>query len=442
MQKPKPLQNNSLLALLCVLAFALNFYAYYPGYASPDTFDQYHQALAHTYHDWHPPIMAFVWSFLAPAKYYAAPMLALQLLMLWGACFFIAACCNKWVAKLGVIMLFVTMPFVQNFAGYVIKDSQMAFAWLLSVSMGYYYYKLKKQRVLWALLSLLFLIYGTWLRYNAVFALAPLCMLWVVLFIKPQNRLRELTTAVLLLLSIWFAEKCFKIALQCDKQHPEFLLYMHDMSGLLVSTGTNVFPAEFFADKNFDTAYIRSHYQLASIDKLWWNTDGKTLLPQSIDPEAGTYKRAWIHAISKHPIAYLRNRANGFLYFLRIKKSTNFFINYYFFVYPGLGTTSERHFAGPLINWVSMQSNTPYMQPWFWLLFNLLLFAFSRNIKEPFKKKFFLLLLSSSICYALPQFFLFTTDTDFRYWYWNCLAISFSFFLLLSSGIENKAIRS
>ena len=445
----KLLQSNSAFALVCFAACCINIIGYYPGFSSPDTYDQYQQALHHVYQDWHPPLMAYVWHILLHLHHGIFPMLVAQLLLLYASCFCIGSTFKSATSKLLCVLCFLLLPFVQNFAGYIIKDVQMAYAWLLSIAIMYWLvFKHHKSYGLYAAIALLLITYGAWLRYNAVFALLPLCFIWMKVFSPLQNFWKLLLSASLLLLVIIKTEKLFKVAIGATKQYPEQVLLMHDLSGIFVTTSKNVFPQSFYQDANFDTAYIRANYRLSSYDNIWWNADHKSIVPQNITNATYQLKQAWLNAIINHPAAYLQNRCIGYLYFLRWYKRNDIFINFYFSQFPNAnsyGNSSNSNIikmGSYMAGFVMAQKNAYYMQPWFWLLLNVVLFAFLHYIKNPFKKQLALALLFSSLIYAFSQLVLFTTDSDFRYFYWNCLAISFSLFLILASVVENKQLKN
>ncbi|MDI1296132.1 MAG: hypothetical protein PSY12_09670 [bacterium] len=66
-------------AALCLLSMAI----VWPGIATYDAVAQYQQVVSGQYDDWHPPIMARLWSLLAGPWPGAAPMLLLQLVSYW-----------------------------------------------------------------------------------------------------------------------------------------------------------------------------------------------------------------------------------------------------------------------------------------------------------------------------------------------------------------------
>ena len=73
--------------LLCAAMLAI----WWPGVAMYDSVDQYGQALRGAYDDWHPPIMARLWSLLHFAWDGQAPMFVLQAAFYWLGLGLIAA---------------------------------------------------------------------------------------------------------------------------------------------------------------------------------------------------------------------------------------------------------------------------------------------------------------------------------------------------------------
>ena len=120
------------VAAFCLLGFVANFIACYPGYMTGDSLDQYAQSLSAEYSNWHPPIMAAWWRVLNIISSGPQSMLAFQLACLWVGIYFLFSLLrgSKWWYL--TVFLFAFAPFVQNFSGYIIKDSQMAITWFLA----------------------------------------------------------------------------------------------------------------------------------------------------------------------------------------------------------------------------------------------------------------------------------------------------------------------
>ncbi|MCD6064465.1 MAG: hypothetical protein K0R82_2376, partial [Flavipsychrobacter sp.] len=121
-------------AIVCAFAFLINVIAYYPGFLTSDSLDQYEQAITGKYGNWHPPAFTLLWRLLN--SIYKGPFLLLvfQLGLLWGSAYVLMQTVKKRHWRIAIFVLSLA-PFVQNFAGCVVKDSQMALPWLLSFAL-------------------------------------------------------------------------------------------------------------------------------------------------------------------------------------------------------------------------------------------------------------------------------------------------------------------
>src|ERR1044071_6430122 len=81
------IRNRLNPGVVCFIAFLVNVIAYYPGFLTSDSLDQYQQAIAAEYGDWHPPAFTMLWRFLNAI--YRGPflLLLLQLGALWESAY-------------------------------------------------------------------------------------------------------------------------------------------------------------------------------------------------------------------------------------------------------------------------------------------------------------------------------------------------------------------
>lgn len=314
----------------CIAGFLFNYYSCHPGFASPDTIDQYHQALAGRYTDWHPPVMAMLWHLLNYIARGPQMMLLLQILFLWFSCWLLMRQAHsiKWYI---CIVLFAWAPFIQNFIGYIIKDSQMALSLLLAVVLMLRIGSKQLKEAKWEIaLCAVVLVYGSIVRPNAPPAALPLCLLFAWVLFRNSGRIVKLAAGAGFMLFIVLSNSLqYKVVHEDDMQYPTFKLYMYDLAGVYKATGDNVFPAFLYQDPHFDTAYLRTHYIPATFDDIWSNGDSLAVIPEGTEKMNNALKTAWTNAIKKHPAAYLANHADGFLYYLRLKKR-NINFHYYF----------------------------------------------------------------------------------------------------------------
>lgn len=417
---------------VCAAGFLIDFYAFYPGFMSPDTIDQFTQAMHNSYGNWHPPTLAALWHLLLKLWAGPQPMLLLQLFFLWmGTGLLMTALIRKSIWSAPVLLLMVLSPFVQNVAGNIWKDLHMALSWYLSLSiMIFYFLSGKRAGKLAASISLLLIIYGTWVRVSGFPGNIPLLYLWIM--ISPWSaRVHKLWQRGLLALlmsgAVLIGEGLFsKHVIRAHDDHIEYKLMTHDMAGLSIRTGELCFPEIIKKWPGFDTSYLFSHYSLVSFDNIWWNPDNKSIIPHPEEKEFPAIKKYWRSVIMKHPWTYLQMKAEGFLYFLKIKDSGTGLMVMYPYIHSNnygltLQPTRMYQFMMPKIE---KRYDALYMKPWFWVIVN---FIFLAALFLPWLRSWRQMLLViqlSALFYLAIHFFVYPADTEFRYFYWYTLSVA------------------
>lgn len=434
MQIPKLSFKNLELSVLCLCGFLLNFSAFYPGFISPDTLSQYEQALNNSYDTWHPPVMAYTWHLLN--KIYQGPqvMLAWQLAFLWISCYLFASSFKNSLWRILVFILFGIAPFIQNFSGWIVKDSLMGLSWLLATAIMFKTaFRPGKPGVFSSVAACVLIIYGTWMRYNAITALPPLCILWAWQTFRNKKPAIKLGISAALILVSYYGQHFFNnVIVKAGKTNTDIQIYFHDIAGVFVKSNKNFFPESMYANPDFDTAYIRSHYSPVNVTKLLWNEDQKRIINFD-DHTTAELKKAWLNLIGKAPADYLELRWEIYLYFLTIKKEEP--LQYYFpWIHPNnYGFQVEESFLyRKYYKYMQAKEHKVYFQVWFWILLNILLFPAVFLIRDRVIKLFFLCVVSSGFLYTLPQLVVSNTVRDFRYIYWSCLACTIAILALIA----------
>ncbi len=432
----RSLNINKWQAIVCIIGFILNFIAYYPGFLSPDSFDQYSQALAGQYNDWHSPIMAVIWHAFIWIYPGTLLILVFQLGLLWTSIYLLL---NAVKSKLWyvLVLLFSLAPFVQNFAAYIIKDTQMVFSWLLAVAIIFRAGSLnKKLSSTEILICFLLIAYGSWVRINALPGSIALCYLLSWIIFKNRSKYIRLVSAIFCWVIIGAGHWYFDYdVVKAEKTWPQTKLYLHDITGIYARTGISLYPSFLFSSSNFDTAVLRKGYHPASFDHLWVGKNDSEIYYFEDDSTVRILQEAWKKSILTYPAVYFQNRTDGFLYYLRIKDRGNVFNNLFAAIYPvpnALGISFRPNILSHIfLTPIEVQRGMPYMKPWFWLLLNLLLLAFIGKFRNLACSVTYKALVLSGILYILPTYFIFPCDTDFRYFYWNCIACSLALCMLL-----------
>jgi hypothetical protein len=316
----------------------------------------------------------------------------------------------------------------------------MGLCWLFAVSVLIKYIALnRKVPVVFQIVTALLLMYGSWVRYNSFSGLFPVCLIWAWAVFRDKKVFHKTLVAVALFASVIVGQKLFLKWLAPYKSYPQDLLYMHDLTAMMVKTGKDVFPAIMYQNPQFDTAYIRSQFHPAIYDQVWWNAENKQLVILNDSVDAALHN-AWLKMIRTDTRQYLENRWETFVYFLRIKQHTPLMFMFPW-IHPnefGYIVKEERVMYRLFHMYMEAQEGAFYMQTWFWAVLNIILFAFVRVIKNKKLRVVYMSLLVSSILYLLPQYFLVTADKEFRYIYWVCLACTLSLMVLVLDKVSTR----
>src|SRR5438270_9229171 len=168
------------IALIVIAGFGVIATAYWPGVMIDDTRWQYQQVVDHAFEDWHPPLMAWIWSRLAFIARGPAPMLVLQLLLYWSGIALIA----WWAWRRGSARLAVAiaaagwLPASFALSGTVLKDVLMAGFLLCATGLILCRSLVRRTGLHSAMtaVSILAIFAAAALRFNAFFACLPLLL--------------------------------------------------------------------------------------------------------------------------------------------------------------------------------------------------------------------------------------------------------------------------
>lgn len=329
-----------------------------------------------------------------------------------------------------VIVLFFA-PFIQNFTGNIWKDIGLAISWLLALAiMLNVYYSKRKLKLYENLICFILLCYGCWIRINALPGVIPLTAIWIYMQTYPQefkisNKRFVLKISAVVAVIIGLQLGITKLILKPAKAYPEYKLFLHDISGIYKKTGILYFPDFIIKYPGFDSVYLKQKYIYATFDNIWWNSDNKRIMPDVTEKNMAELQDAWIKALLKQPVAYFKNRTNGFLNFLRITPSGSELNLTYQYIHDNpYGLTFKKNAVTRMYySYVENQRGMPYMQPWFWLLLTIISIYMAGKKLFRADRIFVLSLAYSSLLYIALEFLVYQADTEFRYFYWNCVAV-------------------
>ena len=281
----------------------------WPGLAEYDSVEQFRQALTGQYDDWHPPIMARLWSLFHILGGGAGPMMVLQIALYWLGLGLIAGALAR-TDRSGAAALVLVVGALPSFAVWqwaVLKDIQMVAAMLAAVGMVGWW-RLRGERVPWAAVAMVIALlgYATLVRANAVFATVPLAVMLLPRRGWPTRLLLVLagTVAVVALTPLIDADVFGAAPSGVRTTEPLF-----DLAAIAVRTGD--------ADATgIDPAGIAALRRGRCVKTYFWDTLGDSPCADAIEnlasrPAAAMYLQL-AQAALRHPAAYAEHRLAHF----------------------------------------------------------------------------------------------------------------------------------
>jgi 4-amino-4-deoxy-L-arabinose transferase-like glycosyltransferase len=436
----KPSSNSAPWAwpiLLAAIVFVAQALWTSPGELVADSREQLRQALSGQYSDWHPPVMALVWSWLIKLGATSGGLLVLHQFLHWLGIALIADGCRRsdrrreaWlVLAAGVFPVFVYYDRV------VVKDVGMASAFVAATGIAAWFLLQDKRVPLWAmLLSGLALAYGLLIRTNAVFALGPMLLLYLPAArgpALPKILAGSVLAALLAIpLSNWINHK----AIGARPEYPVQSLQLFDLMGIAVHSGDN----RVMGQNPPSLAVIRACYT-----PYWWDPVspwgscptlrqelGYTLSLDSTDPAIVAATAAqWRRAIVGHPIAYLAHRLEFF------NSSLYFVVPSFSFRYSkaaDLAPYGTRQVEQREI-YLDYLKNNFLWWPVVWLYLGLCALACLEMVRDASVTAYMgRLLITSGLLFA-GAYLIVGVATESRYYYWSVMAILLGIILALGN---------
>jgi hypothetical protein len=318
------------IATVTALLFAANLFGGFPGVANDDSNSQYAQAIDQRFNDWHPPVMAWLWSIFRLLADGNGSMFCFHIACYWLAFGLIAVALSRVgrpLAAWGIIGVGLFPPFLMMNIN-ILKDVGLAVTFLTGFA-ALFWYRIQDQRtpVVVVLISIALLFYGALVRSNAVFAVVPL----LAYLITPKwlgRPWRLLVFSAPIALLIVPASGLFnQNVLNATPVRIIRSLEIFDMTGIAFYSGD---VSVFGPDNSLTWQDVNSCYTPALWDTLspwgecrfFWNRlavsrdlrEVEKLAPMDAmeAPPNPDLPNLWIASIIAHPLAYARHRLAHF----------------------------------------------------------------------------------------------------------------------------------
>lgn len=413
------------LASLVFSLFVVNAALHFPGVMSNDSIGQYRQALSGQYGDWHPPIMAWLWSYARWLGEGPAPMLLLHLALYWSGFGLLADGLRRADhprTALALTLAGAFPPFLYVNAQ-VVKDVGMAVTWLAAAGL-LFWFRVQHRRVpwAWALAIAALVFYGTMVRTNAVFGLGPL----LLFALAPARWLRSarlmVAAVVVAVVALPVGAMANRFLFNPTPQHAVQSLFLFDLMGIAVHTGD---PAVLEPRATFSREELRTCYTPYWWDSLspWGRCADRVHRPASVEmptlPDG--LAAQWARSIAEHPVAYATHRLkyfNSALLFAVPPKHIRLTPEYRTDNprVPPLEVVTERDVKLDLLR------KNPAVWPVTWLVWAAALLVLLRRELPTAPVALARVLAVSALGYS-GAYLLVGVATDMRYHYWSLLAV-------------------
>ena len=379
-------------AVVAIVLMLADIAVHWPGTLVPDSKNQLRQAIAGSFTDWHPPIMAELWSVLGSK---VPAMLVLQVALYWLGFWALSETLRRrGSGRWSWLMLAAGLtPIGLNYTGIIGKDDLLASFFIAAFGVA----ALTRRYWLAAPLG----IFGMLCRANGVFALPPL-------FVANRRGSKPLVIALSVIAAAILVPLSSFINHDILRARPtgvERSLQLFDLAGIAHFSGdSSVLPAgmeraeQCYTPVLWDTLWLErtragGHPGFACAVAF-------SNLPPSLTG-------SWLKGIARHPIAYLRHRVAHF-------NSTTFF-----FVPPmeqcvaaAALHTCDFSKRGLLIDFIEKNA---LLWPVTWLAVGLVMLFQRRDaVSEA--------LTLSALLYGFA-YLVVGVASDFRYFYWTELAV-------------------
>jgi hypothetical protein len=406
------------LAVVLILCL-INVVSRYPGIPNFDSDAQYAQAVSRQFTDWHPPIMAWLWSGLRYFVYGSGLLFALHVSLYWFGFGLIALTLMRigspiaaW-AVVGVGLL----PPILMMNIQIHKDVGLAVTLLSSFAIVFWY-RARGQPVNLAAGACAFILltYGCLVRANAVFAVPPL-----LIYMFYPSLIHRLGWFI----GSYIALAVFAVAatgvfnthvIGAQPNTPIRSLQIFDLAGIAFYSGD---VSIFGSDKQIDSKLLSRCYTPVFWDPLAGREIRDCLALRPVRNSETASK--WLLAIPKHPIAYIRHRVNHFNAELGsvLPRHHPDDAKYNWLRFVDKGPTTVKEWAIDLVRY-----SAPF-RPWFCFVagFVILWIYFSGNQSRALALDAAVFCLTVSGLAYMGAYLVVGVSSEFRYQYWAMIAI-------------------
>ncbi len=436
-QQPVP-RSYAAVAALIAAGYGLTLVIFYPGIMTYDAKFVYEDIGKGVLGDWQSPVMTVLWGMIDPVAPGAASVFLLIATSYWLAFGLLAiALARRGSTRLALLLpVLALLPPAFVFAGIIWRDVLFATSWLLAAAITFAVTESDARlRLPMQALALALCAFGVLLRPNALIA-APV----IAVYIAWPMRVYPARTAILFVPAMagFFAlvQVVYYGALGATRQHPLQSIMVFDLGGISHFAKQNQFPVDWSAPQT--DLLLNGCYQPTQWD-IYWRLEPCEFVMGKLEREKKLFgtpviTEAWLRAVTRHPVAYLRHRAAFMWNFLAGDNLTMWVADV---EHPSRTVFADRPVLAALVLLHDRLKPTPLFRAGAWLLVCIIVVGFGWRRRGTPEGAFALGTCGSAAVYVLT-FFVVGVASDFRYAYWAVLA-GIAGCVVVASGRPNEA---
>lgn len=433
------LKNYKNGIFICILGFAVTFFAFYPGFMSWDSMNQYEQALSGVYNDWQPPVMAVFWSILNMLSRGPQLMLAFHLTLYWASFLIFYVTYKKRGSRLAIYFPLVAFsPFLLNTVGVIWKDVGLAVSWTFCIAL-LVYYSSSRYRIGFVSGAMIYItfLYGYLIRNNS-FVSAPIMLVLIVYVHITTNKAGSLkkwtaiagVSALALLCTVVLANT-FNKAISIRTFQAQYVM-LDDLAAIYRSTGGEYFP-DYIRNTEKYGEFLRDVKRI-EIGALFYPSN--SYYATRNNNEYVALRSQWVKAIRENLDVYIKYRCAVF-FDLFLAPDYDAAMSEYFSIIPnqhGIVFKPTWLFIGYKSVVQSINHLLPFLfRPIFWFYLNIVV-LFAIMVWKQFREDVLVCCLWLVSFSYFIGYLVFLTALDFRFIYLSIMVL-----LILLGVLANTA---
>jgi hypothetical protein len=410
------------IGALIATGWVLTLVIFYPGIMTYDAKYVYEDIASGARGDWQSPVMTALWGLIDPVAPGAASMFLLLASSYWLAFGFLAiALARRAVGAALLLIVLALLPPAFVFVGIIWRDMLFAISWLLAAVIAFAAAKGDaRYRMPAQVLALALCAFGVLLRPNALIA-APILCAYVIWPCRIPLKGTALLFVPAMVGLFAFVQVIYYGVLGAARQHPLQTIMVFDLGGISHFSKENQFPVSWSEPET--AMLLNDCYQPTQWDIYWKRFEPCAFVMRKIEQEKGLFGTpaitdAWVHAILRHPAAYLRHRAAFMWNFLTGDNLTMWLADV---ENPEENVFPDRASFAALVWLHDRLKPTPLFSVGAWLLVCVVACGLAWRRRQMPEGAFTLGVCGSAILYVLT-FTAVGVASDFRYGYWAVLA--------------------